>query len=283
MRPLRTLAAQMSAIAGLLVFATLNSTTASAQQRGDTARAPRTPNAAPRAPQGPMRGERGLLAEGPRARGARQGGNPAAQLLRMRGPLNLTNDQVSRLEKLAEAQPPRANQAELMRARADLMEAMQGNGNLAGARAALDKMSRLRNEQTVAGLKLRQDARAVLTADQQRTLESSRNRVREVAMRGMIGRERAARANAMRARGGMRRGPMGPPMARPMGPQGRGRMAPEMRGQFGPRMGPPMGNMQRVPDMPERGMRMRRPQPPIPPEMLDVDHFENSDSHIAPR
>lgn len=286
MRSLRTMTARMSAVAGVLALATLYAVPAAAQQRSDTTRAPRTPNAGQRAVPGATRADRG-----PAARPARPGGfaganiradagNPAAQLLRMRGPLKLTDDQVSRLQKLAETPRARTNPAEMLRARADLLEATQGNGDLASARAALDKMSRLRNEQTLANLKLRQDARAVLTADQQRTLDNVRDR-------------------AMRNRGGVRpqmrpqmRGQMRTPARVPMrGELQGGRMGPRMgpgmgQGMMGRRMGPGMGSGMAPRMMPQGapapGARGRGGEPPVPPEMLDVDSFENSASHIQP-
>lgn len=120
------------------------------------------------------------------ARGAR--GNPAAMLLRMRSELDLTDDQVKRLEALQDAPAPRANEADMLRARADLLEATQGDGNLSKARAALDRLSALRNERMVAGLKVRQEARAVLTTQQKTRLDNQRAQFRgRGAMRGERG------------------------------------------------------------------------------------------------
>lgn len=145
----------------------------------------------------PGRGDR---PQGPGAQGRGQrggGGHPAALLLRARQALELTDEQVTRLEALQAAPQPKSNAPDLMRARADLMEAMQGDGNLAGARAALDKMSRARNEALVARLKVRQDVRSVLTPAQKTKVDNMRR-----ALRGRMG---AARAGRM-GKGGMRQG-----------------------------------------------------------------------------
>ena len=138
-------------------------------------------------------GERGNRA----GRGAR--GNPAAMLLRLRSELSLTDDQVKRLEALQKTPVPKSNASDLLRARADLMDAMQGDGNLPKARTALDRMSALRNERMIGGLKLRQDARAVLTAEQKTTLDNMRS-----AMRGKM--RDNARQGLRDGRGGGRAG-----------------------------------------------------------------------------
>jgi hypothetical protein len=168
------------------------------------------------------------------ARGSR--GNPASMLLRLRSQLELTDDQVKRLEALQDAPHPAANEADLLRARADLLEATKGDANLSKARAALDRMSALRNERMIAGLKQRQDARAVLTSTQKTRLDNLRGQLRE---RGGARGQRGPRMG----RGGMQRGGMGP---------GQG---PRMRGQFGPGNGPGM-----------RGMRGGMAPAPRPPE-----------------
>jgi Spy/CpxP family protein refolding chaperone len=280
MRTMRSHTARFAAAAGLLMLVSLD---AAAQQRVDTSRVPRTPNAGARARQGmpagtpggtmqgPARGMRaraGGMEQGPAARGMRQGGNPAAQMLRMRQQLNLTDEQVRKLETLAKADAPRGNAADALRARADLMEATQGDGNLSAARAALDKMSRLRNEQVVAGLKQRQDARAVLTADQRRMVDNARQRAsqrvravakREGAMRQQRG-VRGGRGVEQRFRGPQFRGPQF------RGPQFRGQpmRGPQFQGQ--PMRGPQVrGRVQPVPPVP--------PVDAAPPANLDVDNF----------
>ena len=280
MRTMRSHTARFAAAAGLLMLVSLD---AAAQQRVDTSRVPRTPNAGARARQGmpagapggtmqgPARGMRaraGGMEQGPAARGMRQGGNPAAQMLRMRQQLNLTDEQVRKLETLAKADAPRGNAADALRARADLMEATQGDVNLSAARAALDKMSRLRNEQVVAGLKQRQDARAVLTADQRRMVDNARERAsqrvravakREGAMRQQRG-VRGGRSVDQRFRGPQFRGPQF------RGPEFRGQpmRGPQFQGQ--PMRGPQVrGRVQPVPPVP--------PVDAAPPANLDVDNF----------
>ncbi len=106
------------------------------------------------------------------------GGSPAAMLLRMRTPLKLTDDQVKRLETLAAAPQPTRNEAAMLRARADLIDANAGDGDLARIRAALDKMSRLRNDHMLAQMKSRHDVRGVLTAAQTTTLDNLRGEMR---------------------------------------------------------------------------------------------------------
>lgn len=186
-------------LAAALMGLTLTST-AEAQGR----MRPRDPAAGSPGPQaGVMR--RGGVQGGPEdaQRGPRQPrGNAAAMLLRLRGPLALTDDQVKRLETLAAAGTPKANASDMLRARADLMDAMQGDGNLNGARAAFDKMSRLRTDRMIAGLKQRQEARAILTAAQKSTLDNMRQDRRGRGERG----RRALRGRA---------GPDGVPSAAP--------------------------------------------------------------------
>jgi Spy/CpxP family protein refolding chaperone len=136
-------------------------------------------------------------------------------LLRARTQLELTDDQVKRLEVLAAAPAPKSNASDMMRAQADLLDATQGDGNLAGARAALDKLSRLRNDQVLARIKTQQDVRAVLTPVQRTKVDNVRRQLRN-------------RAGANRQRG-IRQGGMR---------QGRGQMAPGRgRGQQGGRGG----------------------------------------------
>lgn len=203
--------------------------------------AEQAPNAAgpAGAPSGP--GER---ARGPGARDGRGGGHPAALLLRARTQLGLTDDQITRLEALQSAPAPKSNATDMMRARADLLDATQGDGNLAGARAALDKLSRLRNDQMIARIKAQQDARAVLTPAQKTKMDKMRqqlrNRVGAARQRGM----RKGGRGGKGFRGGPPMGaPMGPGMMpgnRSMGPQGGQGAMPRMRRGGGiPDMAPP--------------------------------------------
>ena len=103
-----------------------------------------------------------------------RGGPPAARVLQMRGALALSDDQVKRLETLAASQRTalEPNRGAQLRAKADMADAMKGEGNLEAARAALDKMSRLHNDEVIAHMKAMQDARAVLTAEQRDTMRA---------------------------------------------------------------------------------------------------------------
>ncbi|WP_353269503.1 Spy/CpxP family protein refolding chaperone [Gemmatimonas sp.] len=203
---------------------------------------------------------------GPRPRGAQGGapgmargadaqarggarGNPAAMLLRLRSQLSLTDEQVKKLESLQNSASPKPNASDRLRAQADLMDAMQGDGNLAKARTALDRMSALRNEQMITALRQRQEVRAVLTTAQKSTLDNLRQ-------------QRAGKARRGRGQGG--RG-----MNRGQGPRGQG--APGMgaggmrgRGMGGPGMGQP--------PMAPNGNRRRGMMPPagqdLPPDSV---------------
>lgn len=193
-------------------------------------------------------------------------------LLRARTQLELTDDQVKRLEALAAAPAPKSNATDMMRAQADLLDATQGDGNLAGARAALDKLSRLRNDQVLARIKAQQDVRAVLTPAQKTKVDNMRQQLRN---RVGAKRQRGMRPGGMRQGGmGQGRGQMGPGF-RPGGMrQGRGQMGPGMMPGMGPGMGPGMmpGTPQGGPPGPQGPMpRMRRggdvpdtaPEPPV--------------------
>jgi Spy/CpxP family protein refolding chaperone len=147
-------------------------------------------------------------------------GNPASMLLRMRSQLELTEDQVKKLEAMQNSAAPRANDADQLRARADLLEATQGDGNLSKARAALDRMSALRNERMIAGLKQRQEVRGILTATQKTKLDNWQQQRRGQMRQQLRGRGQQ--------RGGMRSGPRGL-----RGPNTQGRMQ-GPGGQFGP-------------------------------------------------
>ncbi len=155
----------------------------------------------PLAPNGPEARGVGRGGRGPEARGGEGRLHPAAMLLRARTQLALTAEQVTRLEAMQSAPRPRVNRAELMRARASLLDATQGDGNLTEARAALDKLSRVRHEPLLAMMKMRQEVRAVLTPAQQRMVDNMKQR-RSNEMR-------AARRRGM-GKGGMRPGGMRP-------------------------------------------------------------------------
>ena len=103
----------------------------------------------PAAPSAPMRG-------------------PAAAMLAARESLGLTADQVSRLEALAatQAKAMPGNPGDAMRARADMLDAMKGEGDAAALKRAMDRMHQVRTERALAALRFRQEARAVLSAEQ---------------------------------------------------------------------------------------------------------------------
>lgn len=111
--------------------------------------------------------------------------SPAAQLLAARGPLALTDEQAARLERLAVAQQGTLTGApgDLLRARADLLDAMKGEGDAVALKRAMDRLHQLRTDRALARLKARQEARAILTADQ---------RAKADAMRGQMRRNRGA-------------------------------------------------------------------------------------------
>ena len=193
-------------------------------------------------------------------------------LLRARTQLELTDDQVKRLEALALLPTPKSNASDMMRAQADLLDATQGDGNLAGARAALDKLSRLRNDQLLARIKTQQEVRAVLTPNQRAKVDNVRrqlrNRVGANRQRGM--RQGGMRQGGMR-QGGMRQGGMRQGRGQQNGRGGQGvRGGSPMSGQRGPGMMP--GMMPGNPQGPQGPMpRMRRgggtpdSAPPVPP------------------
>ena len=140
----------------------------------------------------------------------------------MKTQLELTDDQVNKLQALHNAPHPKRNEAELLRARADMLDATQGDGDLTKARAALDKMSRLRNDEQLAHLKERQDVRNVLTAAQKTTLDNMRGMMRD-RVRDRMRQHPGRGAGQGFAPGGRRRG-MGAPggdMGPGMGRRGR--------------------------------------------------------------
>lgn len=145
----------------------------------------------------------GMPAMGPEGAPRMTPRGPAGALLAARAQLGLTDDQVKRLETLATQQGAALAPApgDMMRARADLLDAMKGEGDAAALKRAMDKAHQLRTERALAMLKARQDARAILTADQRVKADAMR------PMRGGMGRGRMMR-------GGRMRGGMGP-QARP--------------------------------------------------------------------
>lgn len=199
-----------------------------------------TPSLLPAQPgRGWSRADRGAIAG---RGGAERGGVvPAEALLRQRERLVLSDDQVKRLEALAQAQRTArpASPGQALRLRADLLDAMAGDGNPQAARAVLDRISAQRNEQIVLAMRARQEARAVLTPEQ---------RARADAMRQRAARQFAARPSAGRARGaGMRPGAVGRGDGRP-GARG------HRPGQAGPRGVVPRGSVPRRPAPPADGV-----------------------------
>ena len=189
-------------------------------------------------------GARGGGAAARAGRGGRGAGHPAAMLLRARQQLELTDEQVKRLEALASAPAPKSNASDRMRAQADLLDATHGDGNMAGARAALDKLSRLRNDQLLARIKAQQDVRAVLTPVQRAKIDNRRQQLRN---RAGANRQGGMRQDGMR-QGGMR--------------QGRGQMGPGMMPGMMP--GNPQGPQGQMPRM-RRGGDTPDSAPPVPP------------------
>lgn len=104
------------------------------------------------------------------------GGSPAATLAQHKAALNLTDDQVKRLEALAAQQKGalEPNVGAQLRARADLADARKGEGDLVATRKAMDKLAQLRIDGAMAHLKAMQDARAILTAEQRDKLPAMR-------------------------------------------------------------------------------------------------------------
>ncbi len=230
----------------------------------------------------PPPGQAGVAA--PRGPDSSPGGDgEVGRLLRARRQLELTDDQVKKLEAIAATPRPETNRADMMRAQADMMDAMKGDGNLAGARSALDKMSRLRNDQAIAKLKVRQDMRGVLTATQKAKLDRMRGGIGNMGKRMGARRERRGGPGMGNRRRGVQQmrpdfnrggpqprqrfnqdgrspGQMGP--GSPMGPgqMGSGQMGP---GQMGPgRMDPNMMGPGMNPGVMQRGRRGRVGVPP---------------------
>lgn len=181
-------------------------------------------------------------AGGPGMRFGGPGGSPAARLLGLRQQLELTDDQVKRLETLQQASQPKSSETDQLRARADLMDAMKGDGNLTAARAALDKMNRIRTDEQIARMKTQQDARAVLTAAQKTKLDNFRGQMGR-AMRDRQGGAGNRQSNRQFMRQRMGRGPQGQGFGPGFAPGARGRMmGPQGMGPRGRQGGmPPMG------------------------------------------
>ncbi|MCU0634652.1 MAG: Spy/CpxP family protein refolding chaperone [Gemmatimonadaceae bacterium] len=193
----------------------------------------------------------------PRRAGPPDDARRAMPMAGLRERLGLTDAQLSQMEALRAAERARpSREPDMLRARADLMQAMQGEGDLAAARRAMEKMNSLRTEQALQRLESRQKMRAILTAEQRTTFDAMQGR--RGGMRGLRGvRDHRGRMGMMGGghggRGGRGMGIMGMPG---FGPPGwpRGMM-----------MGPPPA-MRGAPDAPPmRQMRPRRAMPPAAP------------------
>lgn len=171
------------------------------------AQQPRTPRAQP-APgaAGPAQGAPGVGAMHPGMPMMGMGGPPAAMLAQHKAALNLTDDQVKRLETLAAQQKGalEPNVGAELRARADLADARKGEGDLVATRKAMDKLAQLRIDGEMAHLKARQDARAILTTEQREKLPVMRG------MGGGMGMEGGMRGGRGDMRGHGHRGGHGP-------------------------------------------------------------------------
>lgn len=172
--------------------------------------------------------------------GVRGGAMPPIE--RLRTQLGLSDEQVKQLEALRATQAARpSREPDLLRARADLMQAMQGTGDVAAARKAIERMNSLRTEAMVARLEQRQKMRAILTAEQRTKLDSWRGGRGMRGGRGFQG-GRSGMSGG-RGRGMMRGG--GAPWMWEGGPPMRGRglmrdgMGGDGMGPMRPRGGPP--------------------------------------------
>ena len=125
---------------------------------------------------------------------------PAANVLRLREQLKLSEDQVKQLEGLSAKNTAPVNRAAMMRAQADLLEARKGDINIEKARTAYDQMARLRTDQQLARLKTQQDVRNVLTVDQRTKVDALANRMQHRrGAQGVNGRNRGAARRAGKA------------------------------------------------------------------------------------
>lgn len=291
----------------LAVLATVATTAVASAQTPPprAAAAPKRDTLAPRpaarkqVQNGPQQGPRGGLGM-PGARGMQSGGGAADRMIRMRQQLDLTDDQVKRLEAMRGASAPAMNPSDRLRAQADLMDATRGDINMEKARAAFDRMAKARTDGQLGRLKLQQDARNVLTAPQRAKIDAlrgqmgarmgsrqgprggqmrdkMRNRMRKQMMRQRMGRQggqmgpamrgqMGARAPGLRQRGGPAMQPGMQGQMRPgMQPGMQGQMQPGMQGQMRRRMMDQMGNPQGPPQTPpQQPMQTRRPPPPLP-------------------
>ena len=180
------------------------------------------------------------------------GNTPAAHLLQMREHLKLTDDQAKRLEALntAQAQALAPQRGAALRVAADLSDATQGDGNIAAARAAMEKGAKLHIDQAIAHLQAMKDARAVLTTDQKAQMDAmgpmmGAGRMGGMGMRG--GRGGMMGGQGMHGHPGMMGGPGMQGHPGQMGTQGQGpQRMPGGQGQAGPPR-PPQDELDRRP------------------------------------
>lgn len=153
-------------------------------------------------------------------------GHPASALLRMRQQLGLTDAQVQRLEGLRQSPIPEVSESARLRAQADLVDAMRGDGNPEAARAALERIHKLQIDRQVAHIRARKEAREVLTAQQKTQLDQLErrlvdNRKTSDGPNGRVQPRGARRDGQGLGPDGIRRGPAGPgqiPPRRPIPP-----------------------------------------------------------------
>jgi Spy/CpxP family protein refolding chaperone len=135
-------------------------------------------------------------------------GPPAEMVLRQRERLQLTDDQVKRLEALSKSQRDalKPDRASMLRARADLVEA-EDKDNFGQQRSALEKLAKIRIDRMMTMRQAMKETRDILTPEQ-------RDRLPNRPMRGMGGRGGGGMAAMMQpGRGGapVRRPPANPP------------------------------------------------------------------------
>jgi Spy/CpxP family protein refolding chaperone len=152
-------------------------------------------------------------------------------LERLRTQLELTDEQVKKLQALRSTQAAKpSREPDLLRARADLMQAMQGTGDLAAARKAIERMNALRTDGMMSRLEQRQAMLGILTSEQRTKLSTMRRMRGGRGMRMYGGREWRG-MGPMGRRGGM--GRMDGRGGGAPGMGGRGMMGPGMRGPRG--------------------------------------------------
>lgn len=258
--PTTALAVLVSALTSAVAVAQARPVTPPRPARAAAAAASR--DSQPRAGRGgPARQPRGRQDDQP---GGPRGRGPAAGMLRLRQQLELTDEQVKKLEAINEAPRPERHASDVLRARADLMDATRGDLNPEKARAAFDRIAKMQVDQHMAQLKLRQDMRNVLTTAQRAKLDRFRGAMQRGAkMRG--GKMRAGKMRGGQMRGGQMRG--GPDIGQGMRPGMMGQGMPGMQGMQGMQgRGLMRGRMMNPPDGPPQGPPPAPPAAPRPPD-----------------